>query len=340
MSFGSIVAEYLKLARSFNMALTGVAPVLAALAMGETNLLRLVMFFLVGVGAHIYGFVLNDYMDMRIDKLSTELSQRPLLSGTVTPNKALGFALGGLTMMLVFGYLLVYGHPRVVVVLIIAAVLATIYNLISKHLPGMDIFVAGAVLFLCIFGAAAVAGDPMDISRFGWIVCSLGGLQVMFMNIVAGGLKDIDHDSRGGGNTLAVALGCKVKGKKDKLTITAAFRALAYLIQLIFLLFLFSPFLMGLFAVNALYPLLLVVILALISAVMIWASYKIMNQPTFVRGEMRKYIGIHYMLNYLLTPIMMSAYNPWILLTTLVFPVGFLLSNRILAGEALKAKTM
>jgi hypothetical protein len=32
--------------------------------------------------------------------------------------------------------------------------------------------------------------------------------------------------------------------------------------------------------------------------------------------------------------------NPWIMLATLVFPLGFVLSNIALAGSALKPKTM
>jgi 4-hydroxybenzoate polyprenyltransferase len=354
VSLKTRIAEYLKLARSFNLALTAVGPVLGALAMGEGNMLRLLMLFLVGAGAHIWGFVLNDYIDMRIDSLSGELRQRPLVSGTISPRAALTFALSGLGIMLVVGYLsmsvssslnpsaelLVFGRPRVMAILVMAAVLATIYNLISKHMPGMDIFVASAVFFLCVFGAASTAGDIMTVSRLGWVVCTLGGLQVMFMNIVAGGLKDIDHDSKGGGRTLAVALGCTVRGKDDALTITSPFRALAYFLQALFLLALYLPFLMGLIALPALWTVVLLAVLAALSAAMLWTSHLILDQAQFRRDRMRKYIGTHYILNYILVPVMMASINPYILLLTVVPPLGFVISNLLLAGAAMKPKTM
>jgi 4-hydroxybenzoate polyprenyltransferase len=351
---GPRIAEYLKLARSFNLALTAVGPVFGALAMGEGSILRLFILFFVGAGAHIYGFVLNDYIDMRIDGLSGELRQRPLVSGTISPRAALSFALFGLAMMLALGYLsmsvsgslnpsaetVVFGRPRVMSILVTAAVLATIYNLISKHLPGMDVFVAAAVFFLCVFGAASTAGDIMDISRLGWIVCTLGGLQVLFMNIVAGGLKDIDHDSRGGGRTLAVALGCRVGEEDDSLTISGPFQALAYLLQALFLLVLFSPFVLGLIAPGLLWSAILVAVLVAISAAMLWTSRRLLDQNRFQRDRMRKYIGTHYILNYVLVPVMLAPVNPYILLLTVVPPMGFVLSNMLLSGAAMKPKTM
>ena len=342
MSLGSRIAEYLKLARSFNLALTAVGPVFGALAMGESSLLRLGLLFLVGVGAHIYGFVLNDYIDMRIDRLSTELRQRPLVSGTITPNAALGFALGGLAMMVGFGYSLVFGHPRAVVVLLFAVVLATIYNLISKQLAGMDIFVASAIFFLCVFGAVSAAPDHeiLYVSRLGWVVCTLGGLQVLFMNIVAGGLKDIDHDSSGGGRTMAVALGCRVWDEDDKMVITAPFRYLAYLIQLVFLLFLFAPFVLGLVHPPLYQFIAVLAVLLSLSVVMLIISSRLLNRNRFVRGDMRRLIGTHYILNYILVPIMLSTYNPWILALIVVPPLGFVLSNATLAGNAMTPKTM
>ncbi|MBM4248766.1 MAG: hypothetical protein FJ149_04915 [Euryarchaeota archaeon] len=342
MGAAKTLAEYLKLARSFNLALTAVAPVLGALSMGEADLLRLSLLFLVGAGAHIYGFVLNDYIDMRIDRLSTELRQRPLVSGTITPGKALEFALGGLAVMVVAGYYLVIGHPRAVVVLLFAAILATIYNLMSKQLAGMDIFVASAVFFLCVFGAVSAAPDNeiLFVSRLGWVVCTLGGLQVLFMNIVAGGLKDIDHDSRGGGRTIAVALGCRVRPEDGSMDIAPSFRNLAYLIQLVFLLFLFSPFVLGVLGGP---PVQLAVVLAFlfaISGAMLLVSRRLLNQTRFVRGDMRRLIGTHYILNFILVPIMLFPFNPYILLLAAVPPLGFVLSNAALAGDAMKPKTM
>ena len=214
------IAEYAKLARAFNLTLTALAPVMGALAMGEHTLWRLAALFLLGAGAHIFGFVLNDYMDTRIDRLSKDLGERPLVSGSITPRGALAFALSGLGLMMALGILLTGVSFWPIVALLMAAGFATLYNMVSKDAPGMDFLVAGAVGFLCLFGSISVS---LDIGPMAVVTASLAFLQVMFMNVVAGGLKDIDHDSAGGGRTLAVAYGCRVVGKGRRLEVPLRF---------------------------------------------------------------------------------------------------------------------
>ena len=126
MGLGSTLKEYAKLARSFNMALTGMSPVFGALAMHEFDPVRLLILFLLGCGAHIFGFVLNDYIDIRIDKHSDELSERPLVSGTITPGKALAFTMFGLILMLGLGLLLTWPGIQPFLILLLAAGSSTI----------------------------------------------------------------------------------------------------------------------------------------------------------------------------------------------------------------------
>jgi len=84
----------------------------------------------------------------------------------------------------------------------------------------------------------------------------------------------------------------------------------------------------------------ILVVLAAISTAMLVTSYRLLNQTQFRRDRMRMYIGTHYILNYILVPIMLAPLSPYILLLTIVPPLGFLLSNKLLAGDAMKPKTM
>lgn len=355
MGIVKTIKEYGKLARSFNMALTGMGPVFGALAMFETSPWRLLTLFILGCGAHIFGFVLNDYIDARIDKHSDELSERPLVSGTITPGKALAFAIFGLFIMLFLGLLLIW--PNVLpafLILLLAAGSSTFYNLVSKRAPGMDVFVAGAVGLLTLFGAATVS---MDFSALAYDIALLAFLQVMFMNIVAGGLKDIDHDYKAGGRNLAIALGCKViEKKKDKLLIPIGFKALAHGIELAFFLCVLFPW----FSppeIRAVIPMcmciggpkwtnpyttlsLQLVLVVVLGIAMMAASTKLMGMKRFVRPQMRKFIGLHYALNFSLVPVMLSLTGWWIALLALIPPLGFALANLALHGEATAPKTM
>ena len=83
-----MIREYLKIARSFNSFLTGIAPVMGAIAMGKFQLFHLFILFLIGFFGHTFGFVLNDIIDFEIDKRNKELKDRPLISGTISMAKA------------------------------------------------------------------------------------------------------------------------------------------------------------------------------------------------------------------------------------------------------------
>jgi len=350
MGLGSTIKEYGKLARSFNMALTGMAPVFGGLCMGERDPLRLLALFILGCGAHIFGFVLNDYIDARIDKHSDELSERPLVSGTITPKGALGFALFGLAIMLGLGALLVWPtfYPSMII-LLAAAGSATLYNLISKKAPGMDVFVSGAVGLLALFGSASVS---TAFTPLAYDIAFLAFLQVMFMNIVAGGLKDIDHDYEAGGSNLAIALGCKVidRTKKKKkahedhrdndLVIPVAFKALAHGIEIVFLICVLLPWLLSSFPSGFRSLNLQFVVVFILGLAMMSASTRLMAQRSFVRPQMRKFIGLHYALNFSLVPVMLSVMAWWIFLFALIPPLGFLVANKALHGEAAAPKTM
>jgi len=58
-----MIREYLKLARSFNSFLTGLSPVMGALAMEQYDIFTLFLLFLIGFLGHTYGFVVNDIID-------------------------------------------------------------------------------------------------------------------------------------------------------------------------------------------------------------------------------------------------------------------------------------
>lgn len=327
----SSIQEYAKLARSFNMMLTGVAPVFGALSMGEENLLLLGVLFLIGILAHIYGFVLNDYMDVKIDKLSMDLAQRPLISGTISRRMAFIFALSGVVLMFLLAGLIVK-NPFPILILILAVLSATLYNLVSKKFPAMDFFVSGAIFFLILFGAAVVSSN---LTLFAYIISLLGFLQVMFMNAVAAGLKDIDHDALGGGNTIAVKLGARVE-KNGALYIPSTFKLCAYGMELTHITVVFLPFLLMLLETSAVQ----IAVLIFLSGIMLYISKLILDMKYFDREKLRKLIGLHYQVNYSLVPVMLASFNPYVLLLLLIPPAGFFFSNKLLHNDMLAPKTM
>jgi 4-hydroxybenzoate polyprenyltransferase len=335
-----MIREYLKLARSFNSFLTGISPVMGAIAMGKFELLHLIILFLIGFFGHTYGFVLNDIIDFKIDKLNKDLSDRPLISGTISIRNAWIFALISMLISFIFAiYLSIISDLYFpLVVLIFSALVITIYNIMSKKYPLMDIFSSSAVFLLILYGATTVSGNIDKITILAWLVCLLGWIQVFFMQLVPGGLKDIKNDYEAGASTAAVKFGVRVT-KNNLLKIPFSYKIVAYLVQIINIAFVFLPF----FIIFKDRPSIYYVIwglLCLVGFLMMFVSYKFLNMKYFDRGKMRKLLGSHFSINFAIVPIMLMALNPWTILIILFPPIGFIFSNLILHGTLLQPKTM
>ena len=336
-----MIKEYLKLARSFNSFLTGISPVMGAIVMGDFNLIHLLILFFIGFFGHTYGFVLNDICDYKIDKKNKELSDRPLISGTISIKKAWIFTLFSLfvalTLAVYYSYVTDKYFP--LLILLFSAGLITVYDTISKKWPLMDIFNSLAVFMFILYGATTVTGNISDISKLAWLVCLLGAIQVFFMQLIPGGLKDIENDYKTGAKTVAVKLGVRVT-KSDILKIPLSYKILSYGIQIFNISLVFLPFFYFIFINRETLHYIIWALLGLVSILMFFVSHKFLNMKYFERGKMRKILGVHFFINFSLVPIMLMALNPWTILIVFLPPIGFVSSNLVLHGTFLQPKTM
>ena len=315
---------------------TGVAPVLGALAMWnirETTLLELAILFVIGCLSHIYGFVINDIVDVKIDKLSVDLSARPLVSGHISVRKAKYFAI--ICMIISFIVSIIFYEELtsfflLIMILLLAYILATIYDIGSKKYPGMDIFVAGAVFFLILFGASTI-GTPTPLA---WIVAFIGAIQVLFMNMINGAIKDIDHDAEGSASTIAIKLGAGTS--EGMVTLPSSFKAIGYGVELSRSILIFLPFIF-LALPYEIWQILLLFIFILIT---FFTIYKLFSITSFDRRRIRNYIGVIVIFMYATAPIMLSSINVYIIFLSLVPPLWFISSNRLLHSTFLEPKTM
>lgn len=333
--------EYLKLARSFNAVLTGISPVMGAIAMEQYDIIILFVLFLIGFSGHTFGFVFNDIIDYKIDKKSREISDRPLISGTISLRSAWIFALSFISIAFIIASLISYVSSNYfpLIILFLCAIFIILYDLISKKFPFMDLLVALGIFFFILYGAATQVKSFSEITSIAWFVCVLGSIQVLFMQIVAGGLKDIENDYLSGAKTAAVALGVRVT--KNILHVSSSFKLLAFLLQIINLVAVFIPFfILEPFSSTNQLRIIQWLLLGLIGSLMFLISYRLMNMGVFNRKKARVYIGSHYMINFALVPILLMTLNPWAIILAFFPLIGFVLSNIILHGTLLQPKTM
>jgi heme O synthase-like polyprenyltransferase len=319
------------------MGLTGIAPVLGAVSLwnNQTPLVNLVVLFCIGCLSHMYGFALNDAIDVQIDKLSKDLRARPLVRGTITRRKAAVFAVSCMIASFILSWLFFkdsLNFPILVTLLLLAYGLATLYDVESKKHPGMDVFVASAVFFLIIVGAFTVA-SPTTIT---WIVACIGGLKVLFMNMINGAIKDIDHDAKGRADTLAIRLGAGVKN--GRVTLPLPFKTIGYLIEMSRSVLIFSPFIF----LSREFPVQgwQIGLLAMLTVLIFFSIYKLFSIQEFKRDQVRRHIGIIVIFMYATTPVMLSSLHFSILLVALVPPLWFMVSNLVLHKTVLEPKTM
>lgn len=341
------IREYLKLARSFNAVLTGVSPVMGAIAMQQYDIFILLLLFLVGFFGHTFGFVYNDIIDYKLDKSSKEISDRPLISGTISMRNAKAFAIMSMLIAFIIAVYLVikFSNFIPILVIVVSAFFIILYDLISKKLPFMDILVSIGIFFLILYGAfygysnGETVRDFSDITLIGWIVCILGAIQVLFMQIVAGGMKDVENDYIKGAKTAAIKLGVRISD--GLLIVSNKFKALTFFIQICDIVVVFLPFfIITGFSQNATLQYIQWAILALVAILMFILSYRLISMKKFERKKARKLIGSHYMINFALVPVMLMSLNPWAGLLAFFPGLGFILSNVILHGTLLQPKTM
>jgi len=331
-----MLRDYLEITRLFNMGLTGVAPVLGAFSMwteGTLNLFKLLILFFIGCLSHAYGFILNDIIDIKVDKLSTDLTARPLVRGSISRQNAAIFAISCLVLSFILTWFFFSDLRRYLIMgsfLVIAYASATIYDALSKKYPGMDIFVAGAVFFLILFGASTIG----PLSLLAWVVAFIGGLQVLFMNMINGAIKDIDHDEKGLARTFAIRLGAKVQA--GVITLPVSFKTTGYGIELIRSVLIFLPFIV----LGLPYDYWQLGLLVFLTALIFFMIYKLYAIRTFDRSRIRRFIGIIVIFMYATTPVMLSSLDWHVLLVALIPPLWFFCSNLLLHRTIFEPKTM
>ena len=200
----------------------------------------------------------------------------------------------------------------------------------------MDIFVVSAIFFLIIFGAATVSHEQLLSTPLVWIVAFIGAIQVLFMNMINGAIKDIDHDAKGMANTLAIRLGAGVK--KGIITLPLSFKAIGYIIEATRSFLIFAPFIF----LSSQFPFQMwqIVLLIVLTILTFFSIYKLFSVERFERNKVRKFIGIIVIFMYATTPVMLYSLSPYIVLVALIPPLWFIFSNIILHKTVLAPKTM
>ena len=330
------------------MALTALVPAVGALVfMGEPStwgvevrqvLPELVALFVMGALFHVFGFVLNEWADLEVDRASDDLRDKPLVSGAVPTLEAKRTAI--VAAVATFPVLaLVTIDPWAHMALLGAIAMGTGYDLYGKRVP-LDVLLAGSITLLLLTGAMALGDfDPNYAPHLTLLAC-VGGLQFLqnlYQNAIEGGLKDADHDAKAGARTFAAVLGVRV-GEGGELDGGKVFNASALLMKASHVSLLLYTAVEVTDLTDHGSSTVLWSLLVLSVTVMVVTTGLMLPPVEFERSRLKRVFSIHELATFaaivvVITPLL----GEWVALGLFLLPmVWFMAVNRLLFGGTLE----
>jgi 4-hydroxybenzoate polyprenyltransferase len=157
---------------------------------------------------HVYAYVLNDVIDLPLDRTQASRRHDPLVRGVISPARAL--LLAGIQPMLAVGLTHQLGGDRVAHSMIMAAfIFMGIYNLWGKRCPVppvTDAFQGLAWGSLALYASHTLGGTSNAMT---WFVVAYATTFTMFINGIHGSFRDLTTDMARGARTTAIWLGAR-----------------------------------------------------------------------------------------------------------------------------------
>jgi len=187
---------------------------------------------IIAILSNMWGFAHNDFHDAKLDSLSTELSSRPLVKGTITPGNGIIFIGILISATLLTTLLFSFDKTNALLVLFTSIILAGAYNAFSKQIPGMDFLFGASTGLLCFLGGmlVSVPSTPyIPSSKLLLVISSIYFLEYTIFNI-GSTLKDVKNDMSANAKNIAIMLGVTVEDDNE-FTISIRFTAMLLVLK-------------------------------------------------------------------------------------------------------------
>jgi hypothetical protein len=195
----------------------------------------------------------------------------------------------------------------------------------------MDFILAASVTTGFIFGASTVS---FDYNYLVYLLSILAFLQTINLNLIAGGIKDADHDQLFQSKHIAAQLGVKVED--SSLVVPNTFSYIAYFFSSIYAIVAIGPILLGLIDIHMIFLFLIVGINCLFFVI----TYKLLHVEQFDRQHIRFLIILHYSLNWMNVPILLTSAAPLAIFLILYPLIGLIVTNIIIHNTILRPQVL
>ena len=323
----NILLNYLRLTRLPGAASTAIAIIICYLAMmGPHNLINLLVLFIIGIFSHIFGSVLNEYIDIRVDEKSQYHKEKPLVSGAITKNQALFFTL--FSCVCIYALTIIFFWSFFPLIFLSLGLLFTIiYDTVGKKIPGSDIFMGGSAFFGCLFGASIVS---IHFTNLVYIISLSVFIYIVSFTAVVGGLKDADHDALAGAKTTATRMGVNIVN--GKMLITNKFKVFSYTLDLVFIILIILAAFQPEINLWQSDQYLILIVMAIFMVIVFASLYGFLNLPYFDRQRVYGLFALHGLASYILVPILLlPIIGLNMMLVVIVLPFAwYIIFNKII----------
>jgi 4-hydroxybenzoate polyprenyltransferase len=247
---------YLRLIRIQTGAVTAIVPVwgyvAGSAARGHTVSVvadgqALATVFLLGLLAHVFGFVHNEFVDRELDARVAYRSPKPLAAGEVTAGAARAIAGAALAAGLALALAIAPGFPPTVLVFTAgAAALAAAYNVLGKKMAGGEVWLSACAAMFALAGACAAGGLSAAFAPGPVIIAAFFGT-FLFQGSIQGAYKDQETDAAQGLRTLALRLAPPGSGDAGRRRLFAGGALVHAAVAALVVIGIAGPFSMGVF---------------------------------------------------------------------------------------------
>ena len=210
----------------------------AGTANGSVNGWQVAGLLATAVAYHLYAYLLNDLIDLPLDKTQPARHNYPLVSGLVTVRQVQIWIAAQLPILLIL-WLVLGGNGWALLCLAWAVGGMTLYNFVGKRspLPPLTDLVQGSSWAAFLLFGAFVVGQPTPQT---WMAAGFIIVYILLVNGVNSSLRDLANDFAFDARTTAIWLGAR-PFPPDQFTIPNRLRIYAFFWQ--FVLGLLAPLL-------------------------------------------------------------------------------------------------
>lgn len=280
----------------------------AATAVGHATPAQILLIIVTAFQFHIFTYVLNDVIDLPVDRLMAKRANHPLVRGEIAPKTGLIIALIQIPFVLVAAWLAEV--PRhALAALIIAIICMTVYDIWGKRIvfpPITDFIQALSWGSLTLYGAWVV-GNP---SLLTFILASIFVVFILLMNGVFEGVIDIEEDSAAGLKTTAMVFGVRARGPAELPFIPISLLIYCIVLEAILSALNLTPLIRNDFDYSINMRISILVIVIVLNIAIVWLSIQLIIPSEKFRKKIRdEHIDLMSALSIL---ILLVSYMPYL----------------------------